>query len=146
MLHFLFKIIVDKIVNIYVDSIDDSTYKYIWRSTNDDNFSVKSIYMLDLGTQVAMELYLKVACIFLFKCSLFFVFVLLYKLLTNAQRGRRGLATDPSCGICDDDFESIISLDCSFAAKVWRSFPVPDQCLLMHALLIASKIISLPKC
>ncbi|XP_074301475.1 uncharacterized protein LOC141632870 [Silene latifolia] len=59
-----------------------------------------------------------------------FLWLLLHdRIMSNANRARRGLTEDPCCGSCGDLEETSLHLlrDCSEARKVWSLFSVPKS-------------------
>lgn len=44
------------------------------------------------------------------------------RLLTNAERTRRGIGIDPTCGICGQEYEDVLHTlwDCTAARDIWN--------------------------
>ncbi|CAL8995128.1 unnamed protein product [Prunus brigantina] len=130
--------IVQKIINFPIGAGSNLQDTQIWSATSDGKFSVKSAYGLlfrnygrsDPGLDILWKLRVPP------KLKIFFWLVLQGRILTNEQRARRQLTSDPSCSVCDGFSESIVHLlrDCPRANEVWRAVGLPSKVsALSHA-------------
>ncbi|BBN67603.1 Polynucleotidyl transferase, ribonuclease H-like superfamily protein [Prunus dulcis] len=103
----------------------------IWQLTSNGEFSVKTAY-LSLFTEETNHTWnwdtiwkLHVPP----KIKTFVWLLFQGKLLTNVQRVRRNLASNPNCPCCNVSMESLDHLfrRCSHATRMWNSIGIPNQ-------------------
>ncbi|CAN1761920.1 Putative ribonuclease H protein At1g65750 [Linum perenne] len=97
---------------------------WCWGGESNGHFSIKSAYeLLRSNVQAADTLWDK---IWRWKgparVNHFLWLAAQNKLLTNSQRVKRKIASDGSCGYCQDESEDVIHIlrDCRFAKEVWE--------------------------
>ncbi|CAL8098739.1 unnamed protein product [Prunus armeniaca] len=125
------KEIVQKIINFPIGVGSNLQDTQIWSVTSDGMFSVKFAYGIlfrnfgrsDPGLDILWKLRVPP------KLKFFFWLVLKGRILTNEQRARRQLTSDPSCNFCDGFSESIVHLFRDFprANEVWKVVGLPSK-------------------
>lgn len=119
------EVLIQEIVKILVGLSGSGTDKLIWGATSNERFTVKSAY-LALVTQDNYPLFPWAS---LWKLSLppklkyLFWLVCQRKLLTNVERVKRHLTSDPMCPLCHDRPKSMLHVlrDCSWAKAIWNN-------------------------
>lgn len=104
-----------------------------WALTDNGKFTTKSAYRVleSLNWDDRKAIWSRVWKLPMAQRIRTFTWLLLKgKLLSNDQRVRRGMSSDPSCSLCQHRKEDLdhIFKSCSFASKVWRKILPSDMC------------------
>ncbi|PRQ37815.1 putative RNA-directed DNA polymerase [Rosa chinensis] len=116
--------LISQIVKIPAGYSGCGSDKLIWGATSTGKFSVKSAYL----TLLQDENYTPFNWAFIWKMAIppklksFFWLICHGKLLTNVERVKRRMSSDPSCPLCHNAPETIMHLlrDCSHASSIWN--------------------------
>ncbi|KAK8486111.1 hypothetical protein V6N12_010315 [Hibiscus sabdariffa] len=119
-------VVVSYVIGVPPPSLDDTCDMVAWRCTPTGVFTVASAYecLLSASWDACDP---KWACIWSLPVTqqirMFLWLVLRQRLLTNVERVRRGLSSDPSCSCCGCYNESILHIlrDCPPVRSIWQS-------------------------
>jgi len=112
---------------------DEWKDELIWDGSTHGGFSVKSVLIIiqNEGSEISDGLWRQIWRLKAPQRMRFFIWLTTHdRLMTNAHRVKRGLATDPKCKSCIYEEEDTLHIlrDCIYAREVWNKLvPVAEQ-------------------